>query len=310
MSKVKTVPPREPPTNDISIENFLKLSKSNSDNNWLNVTNEIRQGWFSQFANKCNGNDNTKQKLRDGNQELKGRIDYINSNINNAKPMLDALNDYNKKSENYYNNIMPTEHDQIDLGPYFVKIRELNAQIPPLIADISFNIRENNNFDKAFPVISNVDYNSGGFNDKLKQQNNDLISTDVNIKKSVYDSVNIENTTIDEKIESIQTNSIKHDRDSNFFKSNSNNYNFINLLLYGVYYLCVLGLVYVMTLTDLNIYIKIAIIILFLIYPFIIVPIESFVLYGVNMLHAFIMMTTYKDPVDKYDTSRLTVKDL
>jgi hypothetical protein len=202
---------------------------------------------------------------------------------------------------------MPNEHEQNDIIPLDTLINELNITSASYITDISFNKKENNNFTNSFHNIYNpLSYNTKGYNQELKNQNDIFITEDVNIKQRMYDIVNTENNVLDNKTTEVNTTATTNDRDSNFLNEKSTNYQIANSILFYAFYICILGFLYqlfVLNILNVNIYLKIFIVFLLILYPFYINFLVTFFLYIFNLLHAFIMSQTYKDPKSYYDTS-------
>jgi hypothetical protein len=120
-----------------------------------------------------------------------------------------------------------------------------------------------------------------------------------------YDGLTKENSVIDTKTNNIKKDSSTNDRNSVLTSVETENYKYLNTGLFYIYYICVVGFLYVLFATSnfpFNIYLKIVIIILLAGYPYYINMVANYLIYLITMIYSTIMARTYKDPNNKYDT--------
>jgi hypothetical protein len=120
-----------------------------------------------------------------------------------------------------------------------------------------------------------------------------------------YNALVKENSILGTKVTNNKNDSLVNSRNSIFTADQSEQYKTMNSYLFILYYLCVLGFIYVLFATasfPFNIYIKIIIVVLLAGYPYYIDMITIIIMYVLTVLYNLIMGQPYKDPNTKYDT--------
>ena len=129
-----------------------------------------------------------------------------------------------------------------------------------------------------------------------------------NNKFQTYQGINLQNSIFDTKIDNIKKTSTINYRNSDFYSENTGFYKNVNLVLFILYYICVLGFLYelfVLNVIKVDIYVKIGIVILLSGYPYYAGWLSKFLIYIFTLIHSTVMVKPYKNPVNEYDTTGL-----
>jgi len=278
---------------------YVQINSQDFRQNFINLNSQL-----TALENKCNADGVSSDILNSG--DLKNQVTDLTKYVSAIKDLNNKLTEYNTKSEVYYNVTMPAQQKQLT-DPIKEKLKQLGYQTNDIIADISNNINHLDNYDQVFSSYKNLDYYSKGYNNELNKKNVDYISKDISIKKTIFENVITENNAINAKIDSESSKSAGEIRDSTFLTEKKNRYTTINKFLLAVYYICFLGFIYevfVLNIMNLNIYVKIIVIVLFAGYPFYINWASEFVIYLFTLLYSLFVSKVYKDPQSQYDTNK------
>jgi len=123
-----------------------------------------------------------------------------------------------------------------------------------------------------------------------------------------YQGINLQNSIFDTKIENIKRKSTMNYRNSDFYNEKTSYYKNVNMVLFIIYYSCVIGFLYelfVLNTIKVDIYVKIGIVVLLGGYPFYAGWLSKFLIYIFTMIHTSVMVKAYKDPGNEYDTTGL-----
>jgi hypothetical protein len=109
----------------------------------------------------------------------------------------------------------------------------------------------------------------------------------------MYNTVLAENKAIDKTVQ--QMKEANSTDDSKFIYENEELYKliFINNVLFYVYYLLVIVGVFIFLRKNMNLYIKITSLILIILYPFLIYPIENIIYICVSFVYSFLTGNVY-----------------
>jgi hypothetical protein len=173
---------------------------------------------------------------------------------------------------------------------------------PFFISGLQDNLRFIYNF--LFSASTNINTSS-------VPESNELLNTNIsNIHKTNDDDINYnsllkENSILSTKESNNKNESLMNSRNSIFTAGKSEYYKTINNYLFILYYLCVLGFIYVLFATaafPINIYLKITLVVLLAGYPFYIDMVAIGVIYVITVLYKLIMGQPYKNSDSQYDT--------
>jgi hypothetical protein len=113
-----------------------------------------------------------------------------------------------------------------------------------------------------------------------------------------------QNDIIDNKAKDIQYNRFKKEREGMFIFDKMGNYDYANTILFYLYYVVLVVFIYFyLTVTKSDYRIKIIIIILLGLYPFIINFLEKYIFYALELIYSMMLSKVYKSPKMQYDTS-------
>uniref|UniRef100_A0A6C0LC19 Uncharacterized protein n=1 Tax=viral metagenome TaxID=1070528 RepID=A0A6C0LC19_9ZZZZ len=176
---------------------------------------------------------------------------------------------------------------------------------PFYISALQDNLRFVYNF--LFSATANINTSSLPESNELINNNTSNIHSSEE-KEVDYNALLKENSILETKVTNIKNDKTMNSRNSIFTAEQSEQYKTMNSYLFVLYYLCVLGFVYVLFATasfQFNIYLKVTLVVLLAGYPYYIDMIAIAIMYVLTVLYKLVMGQTYKDPHAKYDTSLL-----
>ena len=251
-------------------------------------------------------NNNIQRDIVDKGNAISGHNNNLRAILNsyNVNAEIKKLDDNIAALKYYYDTTLPEEHKTLDVDPLNEQIAEQKSNINNENNNINFNNNENRNFDRDFPIIDNIDNEMKKYNSILKKEVDNYFTLDTELKSRMYDNLLINNKIIEIKTNSIKGADVSNDRAAIYLNEKSSKYNYINILLLCLYYICVLAFLYelfVVNIINVNIYIKVFIVFLLGFYPFYVDWIESYFFYISKMLYSFLVIKVYKDPKSEYD---------
>ena len=175
---------------------------------------------------------------------------------------------------------------------------------PFYISGLQNNLRFIYNFLFSQTTKVNIPVLPNNTSDSVNEHESMPIDTDSEL--NTHEQLLKENSIVDTKITNITSDSITDTRNSLFSVTGTSFYKNLSTALFFIYYICLLGFIYLMfTKIKFNIYVKIAIIVLLGAYPFYADILSKLVIYLLSFLYSMIMVKTYTDPDLKYNTSLL-----
>jgi hypothetical protein len=296
----RTDAPREPPpTEDQVITNLRNYIKDKD----IQGNIDAIKGWVNEHPWICTDEKNNNKTY------LIEKINWIGSTNNELKKKIDAteiltIAEKIKNLKIYYDKTLPSDHKDIYVDPLTNEINGLKGEIEQLQKTSRYNSSENTNFDYALPKIDSIDNEMKRYNAILKTDVDKYFELDAELKNRMYYNLITNNKIIDVKSGIIKGADVRNDRESIYLNEKSSRHNYINFALLCFYYICMLAFLYelfVLNVINVNIYVKVFIVILIGSYPFYINWIENYLFYVSKMIHSLIVMKVYKDPRSEYD---------
>jgi hypothetical protein len=244
------------------------------------------------------GMNNYKTRLDNYQNNLKDYFSYKDTILRDTVRCTIELS----IQKRYYERELPVFHKTQELDPLDKEIAAFNKQIPEVQANKKFIETELNNFQYFdYSYINTLNSHVDVVND----QNRRFARQDSGNKKFLFDGIRTENEILSNKTQDLDTFSASNKRESQFLSETTSWITYGNSILFYLYYIILVGLIYVFfgINKSINFYVKIVVIITFLIYPFIIGYITTYLTYIFTVLVSFITIKVHKDPGDKYSTS-------
>jgi hypothetical protein len=175
---------------------------------------------------------------------------------------------------------------------------------PFYISGLQNNLRFIYNFLFSQTTKVNIPVLPNNTSDSINEHKSMLTDTDSQL--NTHEQLLKENSIVDTKIGNLTNGSTTDTRNSLFSVTGTSFYKNLSTALFFVYYICLLGFIYLMfTKIKFNIYVKIAVLVLLGTYPFYADILSKLVIYLLSFLYSIIMVQPYTDPELKYNTSLL-----
>jgi len=236
-------------------------------------------------------------------------LDVLESNWNSIingkyiQTSFDAINNNLTLLQTKYDKTIPNTHNA-NMSELNTKKSSANSKLEDVNSNITSTVSKSND---ARIKLETKQHAGEKLNQALyKVSADEAYFKDLNIQqlKVLDKDILIQTSTINNKINDIEYNKYTKEREGGFLFDKKGVYNYVNTVLFYLYYVVLVVFIYFyFTVTKSDYRVKIIIIILLGLYPFIINFLEKYIFYVCELIYSMMLSKVYKSPKMQYDTS-------
>jgi hypothetical protein len=220
--------------------------------------------------------------------DYRNQINNLQNNINQINQNIANLNSDISQAQTKDSNILNQNKDfKIDISNKEIQVKSLTYERDQLIDNLNILKQQ---YDKLQNSISLADEHLNIAKSQVTSLTSDYLKTSldtINSQNQIYDSIKSQNNTLLKNKKQKETNKEyrTNDQKSNYQIENNDFLNFINIILFLLYFVLVALLTYTLIRNKIDLYVMLLYLLLFITYPFIIGYIESIIYYIIKFAY-------------------------